>query len=130
MRYRTWAGSVAALGVLSLAVVAYAVNPVRSSDHQDTLAVVNRPGADITDVYMFPSPANSNAIDLVMNVHPLIPAGSTSAYFDPSVLYQFKLAHGKTGTTAPEDEVYQLVANGTGSSQTLTLYGGVRPRIA
>ena len=130
MRYRKWAGSVAALGVLSLAVVAYTVHPVRSSDHQDSLAMVDRPSADITDVYMFPSPTNANAIDLVMNVHPLIPAGNSEAYFDPAVLYQFKLTHGAVGTTAPEDEVFQLAVNGTGASQTLTLYGGVRPRIA
>src|SRR5271165_6250726 len=128
MSTRKWAGSLAALGALSLAVIAYAVNPARSSDHQDSIAVVNRPGADITDVYMFPSPTNSDAVDLVMDVVPLIPAGQSGSYqFDPGVLYQFKIVHGAMGTLAPEDTVLQVVAKGTGTSQTLTLYGPVRP---
>ena len=126
-----WAGSLAVAGALSTAVFLYAAHPARSSDHQDSIAVVHRPGADITDVYLFPSPTNSNNVDLVMNVHPLIPAGMGSAYqLDPGVLYQFKFSHGPLGTTNPEDTVLQLVANGTGSSQTVTLYGPVAPKLS
>jgi hypothetical protein len=131
MSSRRWAGSLAVLGALSTAVFLYAAHPARGSDHQDSIAVVNRPGADISDVYLFPSPTNSNNVDLVMNVHPLIPAGMGSAYqLDPGVLYQFKLSHGPVGTTSPEDTVLQLVATGTGSSQTVTLYGPITPKLS
>jgi len=113
-----------------MAVFLYAAHPARGSDHQDSIAVVHRPGADITDVYMFPSPANANNVDLVMNVHPLIPAGMGGQYqLDPGVLYQFKLAHGPLGAKTPEDTVLQVVASGTGSTQTVTLYGPVKPKV-
>lgn len=131
MSFRRWAGSLAAIGATSLAVFLYVAHPARSSDHQDSITVVNRPGADITDVYMFPSPVNAGNVDLVMNIHPLIPAGMSGQYqLDPGVLYQFKFAHGPVGTLNPEDTVLQVVANGTGSSQTLTLYGPVPPRLS
>jgi hypothetical protein len=131
MSFRTWAGSLALLAAASTAVLLYADRPARGSDHQDSIAVVDRPGADISDVYMFPSPANANNIDLVMNVHPLIPAGMGGSYqLDPGVLYQFKFSHGPVGTMNPEDTVLQVVASGTGSGQTVSVYGPVTPKLS
>ncbi|MEO6991663.1 MAG: DUF4331 family protein [Candidatus Baltobacteraceae bacterium] len=130
MTLRRIFGSVGTVVALTAAVILYASHPVRGSDHQDSPTVVSRPPADITDIYVFPSPANANNVVFVMNVDPLIPAGATSGkYFDPSVLYQFKIAHGPAGTTNPEDEVIQLTAGApTGSgTQTLTLYGPGKP---
>jgi hypothetical protein len=66
-----------------------------------------------------------------MNIHPLIPAGDGGEYqLDPGVLYQFKIAHGPVGTQNPEDTVLQVVANGTGSTQTLSLYGPITPKLS
>ncbi len=128
MKSRRLAGSLTAIAALSASIFAYTTHPVRSSDHQDSPTVVARPGADITDVYMFPSPTNSKAVDLVMNVIPLIPAGMASDYsFDPGVLYQFKVAHGPVGSTNPEDSVLQLLPHGTGPNQTLSVYGMTSP---
>ena len=120
----------APLAIILVAVVAllYNANPTRSSDHQDSNTVLARPGADITDTYLFPSPTNSNNVVIVMDVSPLIPAGmGTATFFDPAVMYQFKFAHGAMGTTANEDTVIQLLPNGTGSSQTLTVFGPAAP---
>lgn len=113
--------TVVAAGVL------YTVHPARSSDHQDTYNLAHRANtsADITDVFVFPAPGNPNDVVFVMNVSPLIPAGmGTSSFFDPSLMWQFKIAHG---ATHPEDQVIQLGVSGTGASQQITLYGPARP---
>jgi uncharacterized protein DUF4331 len=123
MHIRRFAAFTAMLA-LSSAVFLYVSHPARGSDHQDSPAVVSQPGADITDVYLFPSPTNANAVDLVMDVVPLIPAGMSANYaLDPGVLYQFKISHGPLGTTAPADTALQVLANGTGPSQTVSVYG-------
>ncbi len=124
MEFKRLAASVSAVVALGSAAFVYASHPARGSDHQDAPAVLSRPAADITDVYLFPSPVNPNNVELVMNVDPLIPAGMSAKYaLDPNVMYQFKFARGPLGTTAPADTALQLVANGTGPSQTITLYG-------
>ena len=123
MHFRRVAASLTATAALAAAAFVYVSHPARSSDHQDSPAVVSKPGADITDVYLFPSPSNKNDVDLVMDVVPLIPAGMSADYsLDPSVLYQFKLAHGPMGTTAPADLAFQLTASGSGASQKVALY--------
>lgn len=88
----------------------------KGSDHADTPELASNPGADLSDVYIFPSPSNSNNVVLVMNVHPLISGGDVSTVgFDPNTLYQFKIDN--TGDSV-EDKVIQVKFNGTGSSQT------------
>src|SRR5437764_8300211 len=62
-----------------------------ASDHADTADLVNRLGADLTDVFIFPSPANPDNVVLVLDAHGIIPAGVTDVSFDPRVLYQFKI---------------------------------------
>jgi hypothetical protein len=120
--------SLVAVTAISGSIFLFSSHVARSSDHQDSPTVVARPGADITDVYLFPSPTNPKAVDLVMDVVPLIPAGMASDYFfDPSVLYQFKIAHGPVGSAHQEDDVIQMTASGTGPSQTLSLYGTAEP---
>ena len=123
-------GSVTAIAALSAAVFLYVAHPAKSSDHQDTFNLTNRSNtsADITDVYVFPSPKNANNVVLVMDVSPLIPAGmGTAKFFDPSVLWQFKIAHGPMGTTNPEDEVIQMTVSGTDASQVISVRGPAKP---
>ncbi|MDQ6824584.1 MAG: DUF4331 domain-containing protein, partial [Candidatus Eremiobacteraeota bacterium] len=118
---------VTALAALAGALFLYTGHPVSGSDHQDSPTMVNRPGADITDAYVFPSPSNPANVVLDMNTHPLIPAGQgTSTFFDPAVLYQFKIDN--VGDKV-EHLVIQIRANGTGASQTLTMYGPAAPPI-
>jgi hypothetical protein len=118
-------GTVTAIGAITVAVVLYTVHPVKSSDHQDTynLATRSNTSADITDVYVFPSPSNPANVVFAMDVSPLItPSAVGSKFFDPTLLYQFKIAHGSTNYA--EDQVIQIVPSGTGASQTLSLYIG------
>jgi len=122
-------GSLAVAAVATTAVVLYTVHPVHSSDHQDTYNLANRTNTspDITDVFVFPSPSNPNNVVFAMDVWPLIGKGmGTSVFFDPTIMWQFKIAHG--AATNPEYEVIQFGVTGTGPSQTITLYGPAKPK--
>ncbi len=121
-------GSLVAVSVLASGLFLYTVHPVKSSDHQDTYNLTNRSNssADITDVYIFPSPVNANNVVLAMNVLPVIPAGlGTARFFDPSLMWQFKISHNASG--GPEDQVMQFGVQGTTVGQTITLYGPAAP---
>ncbi len=97
----------------------------KGSDHADTPEIAASPGADLTDVYVFPSPTNPSNVVLAMNVHPLIMRGAgSSVSFDPNVLYQFKIDN--TGDNV-EDLVVQASFQGTGSSQKVYIAGPVKP---
>ncbi len=96
------------------------------SDHADTPTIAARPGGDLTDVFVFPSPNNPNNVVLVMDVHPLIPTGmSGSVSFDPNVLYQFKIDNTGDGV---EDLVIQAKFTGTGPNQIAAVAGPLPPR--
>jgi hypothetical protein len=116
------AALVALAGVGSL----YSVRGASGSDHADSPAVLARPGADLTDVYVFPSPRNDANVVLAVDAHPLIAPGmGASTYFDPGVMYQFKIDNSG-------DKVEHLVIQFSASapqngSQTITLYGPAKP---
>jgi hypothetical protein len=113
--------SAVAIGAIS----AYSVSGTRASDHQDAPLTVNRPGADITDVYVFPDPHDAARVVLAMDVWPLIPTGmGTSKSFDPGVLYQFKIG---TGDHYKEDLVVQFKATGVGQAQQIAVSGPTAP---
>jgi len=119
--HRALAGIVAMAAVV-IAIVAYDTEVVRGSDHQDTynLATRSNTSADITDVFVFPSPTNAANVVLAMDVAPL----SSAQYFDPTLMWQFKISHVAGG---PEDEVIQFGVTGTGASQTITVHGPAKP---
>lgn len=122
------AGGLFAVAALVVTALAYTALPVSGSDHQDSPTTVNRPAADITDVFVYPAGDNPNNVVLQMNVDPLLtPVTAASAALDPGVLYQFKIAHGPAG---PEDMVIQLLPQGAGTSQTVNVYGPFAPTVA
>jgi hypothetical protein len=128
MKFRSRAlGGLAAIVALVLTGIVYNLLPVRGSDHQDSPTTVARPGADITDVYVYPASSPTSVV-LQMDVDPLLaPGGPTStAALDPQVLYQFKIAHGAAGV---EDTVIQLVPTGAGTAQSIAVYGPFKPTI-
>lgn len=113
-----------AIAIVVVAIVLYLPRAGRTSDHQDSPFTVTRPGADITDVFVFPAADPKNVV-LAMDIHPLIPAGEYSTVsFDPGVMYQFKIA---TGGGYKEDKVIQFRAIGSGANQRLEMYGPARP---
>lgn len=131
MKFNRLIGSVTAVVALTAAGVLYTAHEAKSSDHQDTYnlgnAVGHNPSADITDVFVFPSPANSANVVFAMDVYPLIPTGmGTAKFFDPTLVWQFKIAHG--AATNPEDQVIQLTASNNNSSvQQIAVYGPAAP---
>lgn len=115
------------VGVGSLVLLAglATLRPATASDHADTREVVQRGGSDISDVYMFESKEDSKNYVLVMNVNPLISQGAgPSAFFDPDVLYQFKLDQNQDGI---EDRVIQVMFEGTGTDQVVKVVGPLPP---
>jgi len=126
MKLRSGAlGGLAAVVALVLTAIVYNLLPVRGSDHQDSPTTVARPGADITDVYVYPAATAANVV-LQMDVDPLLAPGAptTTAALDPQVLYQFKIAHGAPGL---EDMVIQLLPTGAGTTQSIAVYGPFKP---
>jgi len=121
-------GSVTAVVAVTAAVALYTVHPAKSSDHQDTfnLATRSNTSADITDVFVFPAADNPNNVVFAMNVSPLImPGQGTTKFFDPTLMWQFKIAHG--ASNFQEDQVIQLGVSGTGTSQVISLHGPAAP---
>lgn len=119
-------GAVVAIPMaLGLSALTVKPTPVQGSDHADTAENVSRPGTDLADLYIFPSPNNSSNVVFAMNVHPLIPAGRARGVgFDPGVLYQFKI---DTNNDQVEDLVMQAKFEGTGERQRVLFSGPVRP---
>jgi len=129
MRLLRSIGLMAAVFLLAFSVSLFSFKAARGSDHQDSPTVVNNPLADITDVYTFPDPHDASKVALVMDVRPLIPSGMTAGIaLDPNVLYQFKIANtGVPTNSIQENVVIQLTADGTGTSQKITLRGPAKP---
>jgi hypothetical protein len=109
-------------------LVAGVAATVLASDHQDTPEVELSPRMDINDVYAFPG-EGADRIALAMTTSsPIVPGMSTTtARFDPNLLYQFKIDN-----SAPLDGVEDLVIqvrfeNTAGGGQTALVYGPLAP---
>lgn len=136
MRFARTLGAAAALLALVVGLVLGSHRPVRGATTlQSTPATIARPATDITDAYLFPSPNNPNNVVVVMNVHPLIPAGGAAkAFFDQGVLYQMKFdtkfANGSepVGTGPTPNLVIQFSVSAAGNgTQGIFVYGPAAP---
>jgi high-affinity nickel-transport protein len=113
------------LAIVAGAMLLYAAHPVRGSDHQDSPTTVNRPAADITDVFAYQAPDNPNNVVLQMDVWPLITHSQLGMVaLDPAVMYQFKIDNTGDGV---EDLVIQLQPNTAGPGQSINVYGPGKP---
>jgi nickel/cobalt transporter (NiCoT) family protein len=122
------AGVLASVFGLAFAISLYSFGAARGSNHQDSPTVVENPLASITDVFAFPDPRNAGNIVLDMDVDPLIPAGFYGDQaLDPNVLYQLKIANGVPSNDYKESLVLQFLADSSGPSQRVTLYGPAKP---
>ncbi len=125
-RFTIFAAAALALGI-AFAFVLYSDRSARASDHQDSPLTASRPGADLTDVFVYPSPEHAENVVLAMNVWPLIPGGlGTTKFFDPGVMYQFKISADNTYNA---HYVVQFKASGVGPDQQITMYGPGRPNM-
>lgn len=115
----------AAALVCAAATVLATARWVGASDHRDSALLTANPAEDIADVYSFKSPANPGNMVLAMTVSGFIPpAEASTTYFDPDVLYQFKIDN--TGD-AVEDLVIQAFVTGIGGAQVMHFYGPIAP---
>src|SRR5262245_41938785 len=113
----------ALLAVAGVGLAATA-RPTLGSDHQDTPEVELSPRMDINDIYAFPG-SSDDRIALVMTTSsPITPAQSSSAVFDPNLLYQLKIDNNGD---AVEDLVLQITFEGTGANQRVHVRGPARP---
>lgn len=115
---------------LSLAIAtigtAGIIRLARGSDHQDTPEVELNPGTDMTDVYVFPGAVPDRTV-LVLNSWAFItPAQTANTYFDPDVLYQFKI---DSNTDGVEDKVIQITFGEAASGQTVEVRGPLAPPV-
>jgi hypothetical protein len=129
-RVRVLGGAVATVAALAIGMF-LATLPARA--YRDSPATINDPSSDITDVYLFPSPTNSNNVVAVMDVYPQIPAGKgTNTFFNQGVLYQMKFDNriGTSGHIPVENIVIQFsVGQATNGTQQVFVYGPAAPNV-
>jgi hypothetical protein len=119
---RRW---VAASAVVALCGAA-AFGIVQASDHQDTPDVELNAASDMTDLYVFPG-SSPDRIVLVMNSWAfLTPAETPTSFFDPNLLYQFKIDNSGD---AVEDKVIQVTFSGYGPDQKVQVRGPIAPPV-
>lgn len=115
-----------AIAALVAICAAAGVGVALASDHQDTPDVELNPEMDLTDLYVFPSPVPGRVV-LVMNSWGVLsPAETPTTYFDPNILYQFKIDNDRDGV---EDKVIQVTFNGSGQSQSIDVRGPMAPPV-
>jgi Domain of unknown function (DUF4331) len=115
---------IAAAGIATIGLVRWG----SAADHRDSAALTADPAADIADVYVFRSPANTNNVVLAMDVSGLIPPSEAhTTTFDRNVLYQFKIDNNGD---AVEDLVIQAYAAGGASDQVMRFRGPFAPDVS
>lgn len=97
-----------------------------ASDHQDTPDVELNPSMDMTDLYVFPSPVAGRVVLVMNSWGVLTPAETPTTYFDPNILYQFKIDNNHDGI---EDKVIQVSFKGAGANQTVEVRGPLAPPV-
>lgn len=119
-------GRLVGLGGAAVVLAALGISRwVTAADHRDSALLTGDPAADIADVYSFRSPANPSNLVLVLTVSGLTPpAEASTTFFDPNVLYQFKIDN--TGD-AVEDLVIQAFVTGSGPHQVMHFRGPKAP---
>jgi hypothetical protein len=124
-RFRLTHGRLLALCLGLATAAALIARRGSASDHRDSALLTTDKAADIADVYTFRSPANSNNTVLAMTVSGFIPpAEAGTTYFDPNVLYQWKIDNNGD---AVEDLVLQAYVTGSGSNQVVHFRGPATP---
>ena len=89
---------------------------LKAADHRDAPGVDGAGEGDITDVFAFVAPGNSNRLVLAMGVNPFAVPGAASTYrFSPNYLYQFKI---NASGNFKEELVVQVRFQNTATGQT------------
>jgi hypothetical protein len=106
------------LGLALVAIVAGAATYLIAADHIDAPAITGT-GSDITDVYAFESPANTDNIVFVVNVQGLLaPSATAAASFDEEVMIEINIDNSAT-----KDNMEDLVIQAAFDNGKVTVYG-------
>jgi len=99
----------------------------RAADHRDAPTVDGIPQGDVTDVFAFLDPNNSDDVVLIMNVNPFsVPAELPGYAFSNDLLYQFKIDN--TGD-AVEDLVIEVTFTTTSAGEMVNVFGPMKPQV-
>ncbi len=110
------------LSLALVAAVASAASYLIAADHIDAPAVSGT-GSDITDVYAFQSPANSNNMVFVVNVQGLLaPSATAGASFDEEVMIEINIDNSAT-----KDNMEDLVIQAAFDNGKVKVYGPSAP---
>ena len=127
LTHRSTRGRLAVLSLAVTAVILGVTHWVGASDHRDSALLTTDRAADIADVYTFRSPVSSSNTVLAMTVSGFIPpAEAGTTYFDPNVLYQWKIDNNGD---AVEDLVLQAYVTGSASNQMIHFRGPAAPAV-
>lgn len=79
--------------MLSALLLTLAAAPALASSHAEAPGVAQTPAVDPTDLYAFRSPTDPNKVVFIMNVNPMLPAGSgpNFAAFEDGALYEIHI---------------------------------------
>jgi len=93
-----------------------------AADHADAPAVTGKT-SDITDVYAFQSPSNSNNMVLVVNIQGILaPSATGAAKFDPETMVEINIDNSTT-----KDNIEDLVIQTTFENGKVQVYGPAIP---
>ena len=109
-------------GLALIAIVASAASYLIAADHIDAPAITGT-GSDITDVYAFQSPSNTNNMVFVVNVQGLLsPSATAAAAFDEEVMIEINIDNSAT-----KDNVEDLVIQAAFDNGKVRVYGPESP---
>ena len=98
-----------------------------ASDHRDSPGAAAFPAADIADLYIFRSPADTARLVIALDVNPRAPGESRTSYFSDNVRYIVHVvtcrAIAALATTLTPDQDIVTTFSGAGAAQTFTLTG-------
>jgi hypothetical protein len=116
--------------LLVLTLVPGAAGPARdaaASDHRDSPGAAAFPAADIADLYIFRSPADTGRLVIALDVNPRAPGEARTSYFSANVRYIVHVvtcrAIATLATTLTPDQDIITTFSGTGTAQTFSLTG-------
>ncbi len=106
------------LGLALVAIVAGAATYLIAADHIDAPAVTGT-GSDITDVYAFESPTDTDNMVFVVNVQGLLaPSATAAASFDEEVMIEINIDNSAT-----KDNIEDLVIQAAFDNGKVKVYG-------
>ena len=101
-----------------------------ASSHREAPFITKNPKTDATDFYLFKSyeAGRQDYVTIIANYIPFQESYGGPNFFalDPEAIYDINIDN--TGD-AKEDRVIQVVFNGTGASQTVSVYGPIAPPV-